>query len=127
VNLFKFFGFAKIGSGQNTSSIGIGLVIARKITEKIGGAITFESVAEPSLNHGSTFTFKFPLEDRGRLDRSNVSQNPFSLSPSFFRRHDFERSETFSRPHTEMENLEPSPLIFADQNQSQEPHNLEFI
>ena len=55
--LFKLFGFLKETSDQNTSGIGLGLMISKHITHQFDGNIEFES----TLGVGTVFTFKLKL------------------------------------------------------------------
>ena len=56
--LFKLFGFLTHNQKMNTKGVGLGLVIAKMITEKFDGEITLDS----TVGVGSTFTFRFKLD-----------------------------------------------------------------
>ena len=56
--LFKLFGFVQSTEDVNTRGIGLGLVISKKIVERLDGTIGFKS----KWNKGSTFGFKICLE-----------------------------------------------------------------
>ena len=58
--LFKLFGFLSHNQRMNTKGVGLGLVIGKMITEKFDGAIALDS----KVGEGSTFTFKFKLENQ---------------------------------------------------------------
>ncbi len=55
--LFKLFGKLSASSSINTSGIGLGLSICKKIVESFGGRISVQSDA----GHGSTFSFTFKV------------------------------------------------------------------
>lgn len=57
--LFKLLGFVQSTEDVNTRGIGLGLVISKKIVERLDGAIGFKS----KWNKGSTFGFKIQLEN----------------------------------------------------------------
>jgi hypothetical protein len=55
--LFKKFGKVKNSDGLNENGCGLGLTICKKISKKMGGGITVESV----FSEGSKFTFYFKV------------------------------------------------------------------
>jgi signal transduction histidine kinase len=56
--LFKLFGTMSNSQQQNSSGIGLGLVICKTIVEAYGGEISYES----REREGSIFTFSFALD-----------------------------------------------------------------
>ena len=56
--LFKLFGFVQ-DAEQNTSGIGLGLMISDQLVQKLNGKISFESKVEV----GSTFSFTVKLAE----------------------------------------------------------------
>ena len=59
--LFKLFGFVQDSANANTHGIGLGLVIIENLVSQFGGKVWFES----EYGKGSTFYFRFKLEDEG--------------------------------------------------------------
>jgi len=57
LKLFKLFGFIQETSSQNTSGIGLGLMISKHLVEQYNGSIWVDS----ELGVGSTFFFKLKL------------------------------------------------------------------
>jgi len=57
--LFRLFGFVQDEQQLNTSGIGLGLMISKKIAEQFGGGIELKS----KFGEGSTFTFRVNLEE----------------------------------------------------------------
>jgi signal transduction histidine kinase len=62
--LFKQFGFLENTRKQNSSGIGLGLMISDQISQNFGSKITFES----ELGVGSTFSFTFKLDNLKDID-----------------------------------------------------------
>jgi signal transduction histidine kinase len=73
--LFKLFGTVSHSGQQNSSGIGLGLVICRSIVEANGGKIDFES----EEGKGSKFFFTFEI---GNLDLP-IDENDINISIDF--------------------------------------------
>ena len=56
--LFKLYGFLKNTQEINADGIGLGLYICKKIANKLGGDVTFES----EYTKGTTFTYTCPVK-----------------------------------------------------------------
>lgn len=67
--LFKLFGFVQDSKQMNTKGIGLGLVISEQICKQFNGDIKFES----ELEKGSTFTFRFMLEEECPVQQEDNS------------------------------------------------------
>ena len=75
--LFKLFGFLTNTKEVNADVVGLGLYICKKIANKLGGDVSFES----EFRKGTTFTYTVPLEKLAdKQDSSsrliNPKQNP---------------------------------------------------
>ena len=58
--LFKLFGFLTNTQEINADGIGLGLYICKKIANKLGGDVTFES----EYTKGTTFTYTVPVKSQ---------------------------------------------------------------
>lgn len=80
--LFKLFGFLHSTQGMNTKGIGLGLAICKMIVQQFRGEVYVDS----KLNHGSTFTFTFELEEKEVHERGteHVTDEFLLNNPEFY-------------------------------------------
>jgi len=74
--IFNMFKKLKVNNYENGS--GMGLSIAKKTIEKLGGKI---EIASSILNEGSTFIFYFPKSSLA--EKLKISENNYKSNPTF--------------------------------------------